>query len=145
MQSFLNGGARNHVVLRAVCAHIGEIGERERVRQRGRGDDDDIMPLLRFEAQNQIGIVCDVLRQLCGTELRGVDSDGIHQRLAGRINAVANQTMGASTTDLKGSALRVRTEKEFPHWRPANIAGANEQDAHVLDPSAIELRKISYQ
>ena len=72
--------------------------------------------LLRLEAQNQVRVVRDALRQLRGTELRGIDSDGFHQRVAGRINGMPHQTVGPRAADFERGALRVRTEKEFPHW-----------------------------
>ena len=94
------------------------------------------MLLLRFETQNQIGIVRYALRQLRGAELGCVDAGGVQQRLAGRVDGMSHQTMGAGAVDFKRGSLRVSAEKIFSHWRSADIAGAYEQDAHVQTPQA---------
>lgn len=81
-ESLLDGGAGDHVVPGAVVAHVREIVQQERVAYRGRSQRDDVLALLLFEAEDQVGVIGHLTGQPSGTETGGFDAHAIHEASA---------------------------------------------------------------
>lgn len=94
-EPLLDGGAGDHVVAGAVVAHVREIVQQERVAYRGRSQGDDILALLLFEAEDQVGFVGHLSGQSSGTETTRFNADALHKAAARRIDRMHRQTTRA--------------------------------------------------
>ena len=81
-EPLLDGGAGDHVVASAVVAHVREIVQQERVAYRGRSQGDDILALLFFEAEDQVGVVGHLAGKSSGMEAGGFDAHAVHESAA---------------------------------------------------------------
>ena len=69
-------------MLGAVVAHVREIVQQERVAHRGWCQRDDVLALLLFEAEDQVGVIGHLAGQSSGMETGGFDAHTIHEASA---------------------------------------------------------------
>ena len=133
------GVSVNHIVIAAIRAQIGEIGQQECAAAAAWCEFDDFLALMLGEAQDEIAAHRELRREPLGAERGGVNAVHLHEALARWIDWAVDETLDACAVRGDRILMKEQGKHEFAHRRAADIAGADKKDLHRYSCSRLSL------